>query len=47
MGQNLFIEDLGSRNGTMVNGRPVMEPTALSNNDVVTVGDVAIRVRYA
>lgn len=47
MGQNLFIEDLGSRNGTMVNGLPVMEPTALSNNDVVTVGDVAIRVRYA
>ena len=47
MGQNLFIEYLGSRNGTMVNGRPVMEPTALSNNDVVTVGDVAIRVRYA
>ncbi len=47
MGQNLFIEDLGSTNGTMVNGQPITEPTALSNHDVVNVGDVAIRVRYA
>lgn len=47
MGQNLFIEDLGSTNGTAVNGHPIVEPTALKNNDVVNVGDVAIRVRYA
>lgn len=47
MGQNLFVEDLGSTNGTYVNGRPISEPVALKNNDVVTVGDVAIRVRYA
>lgn len=47
MGQNLFVEDLGSTNGTFVNGRPVIEPAALESNDVVTIGDVAIRVRYA
>ncbi len=47
MGQNLFIEDLGSTNGTAVNGRPISEPTALKNNDTVNVGDVAIRVRFA
>ncbi len=47
MGQNLFVEDLGSTNGTFVNERPVSEPVALRSNDVVTVGDVAIRVRYA
>ena len=47
MGQNLFIEDLGSTNGTSVNGQPIAEPTALKNNDVVNVGDVAIRVRFA
>lgn len=47
MGQNLFVEDLGSTNGTSVNGSPISEPTALKNNDVVTVGDVAIRVRHA
>lgn len=47
MGQNLFIEDLGSTNGTAVNGHSIVEPSALKNNDVVNVGDVAIRVRYA
>ncbi|MFR3273244.1 MAG: FHA domain-containing protein [Slackia sp.] len=39
-------EDLGSTNGTAVNGRRITEPTVLKNNDVVNVGDVAIRVRY-
>ena len=46
MGQNLFVEDLGSRNGTYVNGRLITEPTALHNRDVVSVADVDIRVRY-
>ncbi len=47
MGQNLFIEDLGSTNGTAVNGRYISEPTSLKNGDRVTVGDVIMRVRYA
>ena len=47
MGQNLFVEDLGSTNGTAVNGQTISEPIALRNNDVVNVGDVAIRVRFA
>ena len=47
MGQNLFVEDLGSTNGTFVNNKSIGEPTALRNNDVVTIGDVAIKVRYA
>lgn len=47
MGQNLFIEDLGSTNGTAVNGQRITEPTVLQSGDVVNVGDVAIRVRYA
>ncbi|WP_165044011.1 MULTISPECIES: FHA domain-containing protein [unclassified Adlercreutzia] len=46
MGQNLFVEDLGSTNGTAVNGQLITAPTALKSNDVVNVGDVAIRVRY-
>ena len=45
MGQNLFVEDLGSTNGTLVNGQRIVEPVALNNNDVVNVGDVSIRVR--
>lgn len=47
MGQNLFVEDLGSTNGTAVNGQRISAPCALKNNDVVNVGDVAMRVRFA
>ena len=47
LGQNLFIEDLGSTNGTAVNGKLIAGPVALKNNDVVNIGDVAIRVRFA
>ncbi len=47
MGQNLFVEDLGSTNGTAVNGELIAAPTALRSGDTVNVGDVAIRVRYA
>ena len=46
MGANLFVEDLGSTNGTAVNGQLIAAPTNLNNNDVVNVGDVAIRVRH-
>ena len=42
----LFVEDLGSTNGTTVNGERVSEPVSLRNKDVVTIGDVSIRVRY-
>ena len=47
MGQNLFVEDLGSTNGTYVNNQRIVEPAALRDKDVVTVGDVAMRVRLA
>lgn len=46
MGKNLFVEDLGSKNGTAVNGQLITEPVALRNKDVVTIGDVDIRVRF-
>ena len=46
MGQNLFVEDLNSANGTLVNRKPINGPVSLKNNDVVNTGDVAIRVRF-
>lgn len=46
MGQNLFVDDLGSTNGTFVNGNRISAPAALKNNDVVSIGDVSIRVRF-
>lgn len=47
MGNDLFIEDLGSTNGTAVNGSIIDAPYNLRDKDVVSVGDVDIRVRYA
>ena len=47
MGQNLFIEDLNSTNGTAVTGQRIFEPTTLKSGDAVIIGDVVIRVRYA
>ena len=43
-GDDLFVEDLGSRNGTFVNGQQVQTPTRLRRGDRVqfgqTVGEV-------
>jgi hypothetical protein len=47
IGSNLFIEDLGSLNGTAVNGSYINEATALRAGDKVTIGDVTMRVRFA
>lgn len=46
MGDNLFVEDLGSRNGTAVNEVYISEPHAVRDKDAITVGDVVIRARY-
>src|SRR3954466_2685818 len=35
---HFYISDLNSRNGTMLNGRPVTLPTPLRDGDVITVG---------
>lgn len=46
MGENLFVEDLGSKNGTAVNGTYIGEPVPVRNKDAIAVGDVVIRARY-
>lgn len=38
------IEDLGSRNGTLVNGRVVDKPAALSCGDAIQLGRVRLRL---
>lgn len=42
--QRLTVEDLRSRNGTLVNGVLLRNPQVLANNDVVTVGSQELRV---
>src|SRR4051794_6530408 len=39
-----WIEDLGARNRTVLNGAPVREPSKLRPGDRLEVGDVILRV---
>src|SRR5712691_2372875 len=44
-GDGYLIEDLGSRNGTILNGREIMEPTHLRPGDLIVVGRALFEVR--
>ena len=39
------VEDLGSRNGTFVNGQPVTGPSALRAGDTLQVGTTVLKLR--
>ncbi|HUJ57896.1 MAG TPA: sigma 54-interacting transcriptional regulator [Kofleriaceae bacterium] len=41
------IADLGSHNGTRVNGEPIAEARVLASGDVATVGDVVLVVHFS
>jgi pSer/pThr/pTyr-binding forkhead associated (FHA) protein len=41
----LTVHDLGSTNGTYVNGRRITTPTALRRGDAVQVGKTVMEVR--
>lgn len=42
-GTGYFIEDLGSGNGTVLNGKPVESPTRLQHKDRIKLGPVLLR----
>ncbi len=46
-GERATMEDLGSKNGTLVNGEPAMRPVALNDLDVIVLGTVRLIVRAA
>jgi hypothetical protein len=39
-----WLEDLGSRNGTRLNGEPVAQPTPVVPGDVIAVGRVKLKM---
>jgi pSer/pThr/pTyr-binding forkhead associated (FHA) protein len=43
-GDEVFVEDLGSRNGTFVNGAPVASPIRLRRGDRVQFGETVAEV---
>jgi len=46
VGKDLMLEDLGSTNGTYVNGQQITAPIALQNGDLVAIGNVDIRISW-
>ena len=44
-GRRFGVQDLGSRNGTSINGRPVLSPVELQDGDRLTLGDVDLQFR--
>jgi phosphoserine phosphatase RsbU/P len=43
-GERWLIEDLGSRNTTLVNGRPIVAPTPVRGGDVIKVSETMVTV---
>ena len=43
-GSEYWVVDLGSRNGTFRNGRPIKQPTKLENGDQIDTGSVSFRL---
>ena len=44
-GPYTFIEDLGSTNGTVLNGRPLQAPQQLATGDRIAIGDTEFEYR--
>lgn len=43
-GTSYYVKDLGSTNGTRVNGEVITSPTPLFKNDILMFGDVSLEV---
>ena len=46
-GENLFIRDLGSKNGTFVNRRRATDMTPIGEGDHIELADIEFRVEYS
>lgn len=42
--QQWWLEDLGSRNGTLLNDLPLEEAAVVSAGDVITIGGIALKI---
>lgn len=40
----LVVEDMGSTNGTLVDGKRITAPTALEPGSLVSIGDASLRI---
>jgi pSer/pThr/pTyr-binding forkhead associated (FHA) protein len=47
LGENLIVEDLGSTNGTTVNGVRLQSAEQLHDGDIVGIGEVTLRIGFS
>jgi hypothetical protein len=47
LGESLIVEDLGSTNGTTVNGAAIHNARQLEDGDTIGIGDVTLRVSFS
>lgn len=45
-GNRLVLRDLGSKNGTLLNGKPATLPIEMHHNDRIQIGDTIMRIAY-
>ena len=45
-GQQWWLEDLESRNGTLLNDNPLVAPAVVSSGDVITIGGTQVRIEF-
>jgi hypothetical protein len=45
-GQQWWLEDLGSRNGTMLNDHLLETPTVVSAGDVIAIGNAHLKIEF-
>ncbi|MEJ2750037.1 MAG: FHA domain-containing protein, partial [Anaerolineae bacterium] len=43
-GELWWLEDLGSRNGTLLNDAPLVETAVLSTGDIITIGNIKLKL---
>jgi pSer/pThr/pTyr-binding forkhead associated (FHA) protein len=46
-GQQWWLEDLNSRNGTLLNDVPLHEATVVSPGDIITIGSTHLKIEPA
>ncbi len=44
-GDHLYLKDVGSRNGTFLNGQRIYQPTEIQRDDVIGIGETKIEVK--
>jgi len=45
-GRQWWVEDLGSRNGTLLNDMPLTEAAVVSAGDIITIGNIQLKIEF-